>query len=176
MKITDIKLNEKNPRKISEERLDKLARSISSFEKMMTLRPIVVDENGVILGGNMRYKALLHLSYTEIPNNWVKVADGLTEEEKKRFVIEDNISFGEWDWLELDSEWDSAFLEDCGLFTISQSDFTEDEFLQDKEKEESSIIKIEVLDQAERDNLFEKIENMCIELGGLKCSKVWKDI
>src|SRR5690606_26140985 len=61
-------------------------------------RPIVVDKDGMILGGNMRYKAIQELKMNNIPDGWVKVADGLTDEEKKRFIVEDNLPFGEWDW------------------------------------------------------------------------------
>jgi len=82
---------------------------------MMELRPIVVDDSGIILGGNMRYKALKELGYKEVPDNWVKTADQLTEDEKKRFIIEDNIPFGEWDWDMLANEWDDSFLFDWGL-------------------------------------------------------------
>ena len=85
MQISDIKLNESNPRVISREKLEKLQKSIKDFPKMMSLRPIVIDNNGVILGGNMRYQALVALGYKQIPDTWVKVADQLNEEEKKRF-------------------------------------------------------------------------------------------
>jgi ParB-like chromosome segregation protein Spo0J len=80
----------------------------------MELRPIIVDSEGMILGGNMRFKALKELKYKDVPDNWVKCADELTDEEKQRFIIEDNIGFGEWDF-EMLSEWDKSKLEDWGL-------------------------------------------------------------
>ena len=82
---------------------------------MMELRPIIVDNDGLILGGNMRFKALQELKYKDIPDTWVKVAETLTEEERKRFIIEDNVPFGEWDWETLANEWDKDQLIDWGL-------------------------------------------------------------
>ena len=82
---------------------------------MMSLRPIVVNRDGMILGGNMRYQALVALGYKEIPDTWVKVADQLNTEEERRFVIEDNVGFGDWDYDMLANEWDSTELEEWGL-------------------------------------------------------------
>ena len=115
MKLNDIKPNERNPRYIKADKLEKLKQSIKNFEKMMALRPIVVDETNTILGGNMRYNALKSLGYKEIPNEWVKRAENLTEDEKRRFIIEDNVGFGEWDWDMLANEWDASELEEWGL-------------------------------------------------------------
>ena len=115
IKLAKLKPNEKNPRTISEAKLEQLKKSVLGLEKMMELRPIVVDENFIILGGNMRFKALNELGHTEIPNNWVKVAKGLTETEKKEFIIKDNVGFGEWDWDILANEWESEELGDWGL-------------------------------------------------------------
>ena len=81
---------------------------------MMALRPIIVDAEGMILGGNMRFKALKELGYKDVPEEWVKCADELTQDEKRRFIIEDNIPFGEWDW-EILNEWDTEELKDWGL-------------------------------------------------------------
>lgn len=115
MKITDLKLNEANPRKIKDEKFKSLVKSIKDFPKMMALRPIVIDTDGTILGGNMRYRALLELGYQDIPDAWVKRADDLTDEEKKRFIIEDNVPFGEWDWELLGNQWDETDLKEWGL-------------------------------------------------------------
>lgn len=115
MLIENIKPNKNNPRTISSEKLQKLRKSIKDFSKMMELRPIIIDENNEILGGNMRYKALKELGYTEIPDAWVKQANELTAEEKERFVIEDNVGFGEWDWEILQSDWDLEKLAEWGL-------------------------------------------------------------
>ena len=115
MKVSQIHINPQNPRIIKDERFKKLVRSITDFPKMMELRPIIVDNDGLILGGNMRFKALQELKYKDIPDTWVKVAETLTEEERKRFIIEDNVPFGEWDWETLANEWDKDQLIDWGL-------------------------------------------------------------
>lgn len=115
MKITDIRLNDDNPRFITDAKFKQLVASVQDFPAMMRLRPIVVNEDGVILGGNMRYRACLELGYTELPDEWVVVAKGLTEEEQRRFIIEDNVAFGEWDWDTLANEWDAAMLLEWGL-------------------------------------------------------------
>lgn len=115
MKLKDIKPNPNNPRIIRDERFEKLKASIQEFPKMMRLRPIVIDADGTILGGNMRLRALQALGYKEIPDEWVKRAEELTEEEKQRFIIADNVGFGEWDWSTLANEWDAGDLEAWGL-------------------------------------------------------------
>lgn len=115
MNLRQIKPNLKNPRLIKDERFEKLKKSIREFPKMMKLRPIIVDYENTILAGNMRYKALIALGYTNIPNEWVKRADDLTDEEAKRFIIVDNLEFGEHDWEILANEWDDNELEDWGL-------------------------------------------------------------
>jgi ParB-like chromosome segregation protein Spo0J len=123
MKLKEIKANPDNPRILRDEKFAKLKQSISEFPKMMELRPIVVDENGFVLGGNMRLKALQELNYKEIPDNWVKRANELTPEEKQRFVIADNVGFGEWDWDELANNWDADDLSAWGLHIPQEMDF-----------------------------------------------------
>lgn len=82
---------------------------------MMSLRSIIIDEDGMILGGNMRFKALKELGYKEVPDEWVKRYSELTEDEKQRFIIADNIGFGEYDWDILANEWDKNDLIEWGL-------------------------------------------------------------
>ncbi len=82
---------------------------------MMELRPMVIDADGTVLGGNMRLKALQELGYTEIPDTWVRRAADLTDEEKQRFIIADNVGFGEWDWDTLANDWEVVDLEAWGL-------------------------------------------------------------
>ena len=115
MKLSDIHTNPSNPRLIKDERFKKLVKSIDEFPKMMALRPIIVDAGGMILGGNMRFKALKELKYKDIPDEWVKRASELTDEEKQRFIIEDNVPFGEWDFAILANEWDADQLAEWGL-------------------------------------------------------------
>ena len=98
----------------------------------MALRPIIIDGEGMILGGNMRYKALLHLGYKEVPDAWVKRADDLTEEERRRFIISDNVGFGDWDWQAVGAEWDTEELADWGLdvpgFEVAPAEAKEDNY------------------------------------------------
>lgn len=115
MKLSQIKPNPNNPRVIKDERFAKLVKSISEFPKMMELRPMVINEDNIVLGGNMRLKALKELGYTELPEGWVKKASELTEEEQRRFIIADNVAFGEHDWDMLANEWDIDELVEWGL-------------------------------------------------------------
>lgn len=115
MKISDIRSNPNNPRLIKDEKFDKLVKSIYEFPNMMELRPIIINSENIVLGGNMRLKALKELGYTDIPNEWIKRADKLTEDETRRFIIADNVGFGEHDWEVLANEWDAQELADWGL-------------------------------------------------------------
>lgn len=116
MKISELKIKAGNPRLIKDDKFKKLVKSIQEFPKMMELRPIIYDPATMeILGGNMRFKALQELKYKEIPENWVKSAADLTEDEKQRFLITDNVGFGEWDWDILANEWDADELENWGV-------------------------------------------------------------
>ena len=115
IKLSTIKVNPDNPRIIKDEKFRKLVNSIKEFPKMMKLRPIVVDGNNMVLGGNMRLKALQELKYKEIPDDWIKKADELTEDEKKRFIVADNVGFGEHDWDKLQADWKVEDLEAWGV-------------------------------------------------------------
>lgn len=115
MNIKDIHINPNNPRYIRDERYQKLKKSIQEFPKMMKLRPIIIDDTGMILGGNMRYLAMIDLGYKEIPEGWVVKASELTEEEKDKFKILDNVPFGNWDYEILANEWDLGELQDWGI-------------------------------------------------------------
>lgn len=115
MKLKDIKPNKTNPRTIKDDKFRKLVNSIRDFPKMMELRPMVIDSDGTVLGGNMRLKALQELGYTDVPDTWVKRASELTDEEKQRFIIADNVGFGEWDWDALGSDWDAFDLTEWGI-------------------------------------------------------------
>src|SRR5690554_659372 len=115
MRLCEIKRNPNNPRVIKDDRFEKLKKSIEEFPKMMKLRPMVINSDNVVLGGNMRLKALQDLGYKEIPDDWVKRADELTEEEQRRFIIADNVGFGEHDWDMLRAEWDLGELDEWGV-------------------------------------------------------------
>lgn len=115
MKLSDIRPNPDNPRVIRDDKFRRLVESIRSFPGMMALRPMVVDENNMVLGGNMRLRALQELGYTDMPEGWVKQAKYLTEEQKREFIIKDNVGFGEWDWDVLANDWDPVQLVEWGL-------------------------------------------------------------
>ena len=118
MKLADLKINPNNPQKFDD--LSKLENSIKEFPKMMELRPIVTDASNMVLGGNKRLICLQNLGYKEIPDTWVKRAEDLTEDEQQRFIIADNVGFGEWD-MELLEDWDKQDLEEWGLELPDQS-------------------------------------------------------
>ena len=141
MKLKDIKSNPNNPRVIKDEKFEKLKKSIEEFPKMMKLRPMVINSDNIVLDGNMRLKALQELGYKEIPDEWVKRADELTEEEQRRFIIADNVGFGEHDWEMLANEWNVDELEEWGLdmpdwgTELNSDEFGEDFSLPDGDKE-----------------------------------------
>ena len=128
MKLSEIKPNPNNPRLIKDDKFKKLCQSIKDFPEMLELRPIVVNKDMIILGGNMRYKAAKEIGLKEIP---VTIAD-LTPEQEREFLIKDNVSGGEWDWELLANEWDSEELEAWGLdipaFENEVLEATEDDF------------------------------------------------
>ena len=115
MKLSKIKGNPNNPRICKDDKFKKLVKSISEFPKMLELRPIIVDENFIVQGGNMRLKALQELKYKEIPDEWIKQVSDLTEEQKKEFIIKDNVGFGEWDFDDLANNWDVEQITEWGL-------------------------------------------------------------
>ena len=116
VKINEVKPNPKNPRLIKDDKFKKLVKSIEEFPDMLNKRPLIVftdvDGKYVVLGGNMRLKALKELNYKEVP---IILADEWTEEQKAEFLIKDNVGFGEWDWDSLANEWEVDKLEEWGL-------------------------------------------------------------
>lgn len=111
VKIGKIKVSPDNPRVIRDEKFRKLVRSLSDFPQMAEVRPIVVNKDGFIIGGNMRYKAMKEAGWKEVP---VVMVDW-DEARQKEFVIKDNVGFGEWDWESLANEWGDLPLDDWGL-------------------------------------------------------------
>jgi len=135
VKITEVKTNPNNPRLIKDDKFKKLVKSIKEFPQMLELRPIVVNDDMIVLGGNMRLKACKEAGLKEVPI--IKASD-LTDEQQKEFIVKDNVGFGEWDWDILANEWDSVQLEDWGLDAWQNMDDieTSDEFtLPDGDKE-----------------------------------------
>ena len=116
MKISQLKTKSNNPRKIDEPQIQKLMQSIKDFPKMMELRPIVYDPVTMeVLGGNQRLTACKKLGMKELPDAWVRSADSLTEDEKRRFVIQDNHQSGDWDFEILNAEWGDIDLAEMGI-------------------------------------------------------------
>jgi hypothetical protein len=122
VKISTVKLSPDNPRVIKGDKFKKLVQSIKDFPGMLELRPIVVDEDMVVLGGNMRLRACIEAGLKEVT---VLRASMLTEEQKREFVIKDNSSFGEWNWDILANEWDINDLSSWGI-DIPASYFDDD--------------------------------------------------
>jgi hypothetical protein len=112
VKINEIKLNPNNPRLIKDDKFAKLVQSIKDFPEMLEIRPIVVNDDMIILGGNMRYKACKEAGLKEVS---IIKASGLSEEKQREFLIKDNVSGGEWDWDMLANEWDELELDKWGL-------------------------------------------------------------
>ena len=129
VKISEVKLNPNNPRLIKDDKFTKLVKSIKDFPEMLDIRPIVVNTDIIILGGNMRFKACKEAGLKEVP---IIVADNLTEEQQREFLIKDNTSGGEWDFEMLSNEWDVEQLEDWGL---DIPNFEVDEDYSEKNKE-----------------------------------------
>lgn len=140
MKLKDIKPNPNNPRVLRDDKFQKLKQSITEFPKMLSLRPMVIDENNVVLGGNMRLRALQELGFTDVEDAWVKRSSDLTEDEKKRFIIADNVAFGEWDWDTLANDWDVVDLEAWGL----EIPFYDEEVKEEQSKKEEEFKTLEL--------------------------------
>lgn len=114
--INTLHTNPDNPRIVKDERFKRLVESVRKFPQMLELRPVVVNADGMILGGNMRHQAALNAGLKEIP---VVVADGLTPEQEREFVIKDNVSAGEWNWDKLANEWELPNLGEWGLSEVN---------------------------------------------------------
>jgi hypothetical protein len=160
--ISAVRPSPKNPRLIKDIKFKKLVQSIKDLPDMLKLRPIVVDQNNVILGGNMRYKACIEAGLKEIP---VIVASDMTKEQQDAFVIKDNVSFGEWDWDILANEFNTVDLADWGV-DVWQNDFDlqsiEDiELNIDNNSNESKKLSIEFTAD-EYDNIIQRL-NLLID-------------
>lgn len=112
VKTTDIHANENNPRILKDDKFKKLVQSIKDFPEMLEIRPIVVNNDMMVLGGNMRLKAIQEIGLKEIP---IIKAENLTEDQQREFLIKDNVGFGEWDWDALANDWDADELKDWGM-------------------------------------------------------------
>jgi hypothetical protein len=135
VKLSEVKVNPNNPRLIKDDNFKKLVQSIKDFPEMLDIRPIVVNQDMIILGGNMRFKACKEAGLKEVP---IIVADNLTEEQQREFLIKDNTSGGEWDFEMLANEWDVEQLSEWGLdvggFDLDSDELSTDFSLPDGDK------------------------------------------
>ena len=161
--IRQVRNNPDNPRFIKDHKFEKLVNSIKEFPQMLELRPIVVNQDMVVLGGNMRLKACEAAGITEVP---IIFADNLTPEQEKEFIIKDNSSFGEWDWDLLANEWDTDQLIDWGMdvpnFDID-NDIQDEKDLSDQ-LEQSFKIEIDLESEEEQEKMYNQLIN-----DGYKC-------
>ena len=128
VKISEVKPNPNNPRIIKDDKFRKLVKSIQEFPEMLEIRPIVVNQDMIVLGGNMRLKACKEAGLQEVP---IIYADNLTEDQQREFIIKDNVSGGEWDWEVLANEWDTELLDDWGLDLPKIEDINETDDIPD---------------------------------------------
>jgi len=136
VKISKIKNNPNNPRLIKDDKFKKLVKSVKEFPEMLEIRPIVVDKDNIVLGGNMRLRACQEAGLKEVH---IIQADKLTEKQQREFIIKDNVGFGEWDWDDIANGWDVEQLKMYGLdmpvFIEDSDEFGTDFSLADGDKE-----------------------------------------
>lgn len=206
VKISQLQVNEQNPRTCTDKQFDKLVRSVITFPKMLEVRPIVVGEGGVALGGNMRLRALQAIATmtdVEIMSHieqsakykdrtqcerdallryWQKWqhdpmvsvvrTDNMTEDERREFIIKDNVGFGAWDWDMLANDWDKDILSEWGMDVWESSNSDIDSFFQDKEdagKEQGLHITVHVPKdkEADMDEIRQVVEEAVQEYTGV---------
>ena len=158
--ISSIKENDANPRFINKHKFQKLVNSVEEFPEMLSLRPIVVDKDNIILGGNMRYKACKEIGLKEV---YIIQAGDLDEKKAQEFIIKDNVGFGEWDWDVLANDWDVKELEEWGLEGFPFEEEEKEKELNDISDTIESSYRIEV--EIENEEEQEKLYNELIEKG-----------
>jgi len=159
--IKQVRSNPDNPRFIKGNKFEKLVKSIKEFPQMLDLRPIVVNQDMIVLGGNMRLKACEEAGLKEVP---IIFADNLTPEQEKEFIIKDNSSFGEWDWDLLANEWNTDQLADWGLDIPNFDTDIEDEKDLSDQLEQSFKIEIDLESEEEQEKMYNQLIN-----DGYKC-------
>jgi len=155
--ISKVKPNQDNPRIIKDYKFKKLVQSIKDFPQMLELRPIVVNEDNIVLGGNMRLKACQEAGLKEVH---IIQAKDLTPEQQREFIIKDNVGFGEWDWDILANEWDTNALEEWGM---DLPKFPEENLPKDLSDEIDSSYRLEI--ELKNEEEQEKLYNELIEKG-----------
>jgi ParB-like chromosome segregation protein Spo0J len=137
--IQEVRPNENNPRFIKDYKFKKLVKSIKEFPQMLKLRPIVVNSDMVVLGGNMRLKACKEAGLKEV---YILVADELTQEQEREFIVKDNVGFGEWDWDVLANDWNGHQVSDWGLTVVPFEDSIEEVLEQEINKQDKQNEKL----------------------------------
>jgi hypothetical protein len=140
VKINKIKTNPNNPRLIKGHKFEKLVQSIKDFPEMLKLRPIVVNKEMIVLGGNMRLKACIDAGLKEV---WIAKAWELTQEQEQEFIVKDNVGFGEWDWDMLANGWENDKLNDWGMDVWTDSANLDDFFEEAAEQKEETKNELE---------------------------------
>lgn len=169
--INKIKNNPNNPRLIKDDKFNKLVKSIQDFPEMLEIRPIVVNDQMVVLGGNMRLKACIDAGLKEVP---IIKASSLTESQQKEFIIKDNVGFGDWDWDSLANEWDTEDLDDWGVNVPDylNTDINIDDFFEDNgQSEKEQKFKI-ILEYTEED--YNAIQEAFKKYSGSKEQIIYK--
>ena len=161
--ISQVKTNPNNPRIIKNDKFQKLVKSIQEFPEMLKLRPIVVDEDMMVLGGNMRLKASKDAGLKQV---WIEIAEGLTEAQKKEFIVKDNVGFGEWEWDMLANEWDSVQLAEWGLDVWQNEDDEQNNDVNDISDNiaEEYRVEIELTSETEQEKVYNELTKK-----GYKC-------
>lgn len=168
IKISKIKGNPDNPRIIKDDRFKSLVQSIKEFPEMLELRPIVVDKDLMVLGGNMRLKACKELKLKDV---YITKAENLTDEQKKEFIIKDNASFGEWDYTQL-SEWDNEQLNDWGLENWNNEDI--DYSLKNKEIDIDMLDMDMILKLKYNEDEYNLVKEQLSKIASTPEQAVWK--
>ena len=168
VKVASIKSNPKNPRLIKDDKFKKLVKSIKDFPEMESVRPIVVNKDMVILGGNMRYKAMIECGYKEVN---VEVVDW-SEQKQNEFIIKDNVGFGEWEWEMVANEWDEIELKDWGLDlpVFNNGDYSE----KNKELDINDIEDVMVINLKYTEDEYHIVKDALLKLASTPEQAIWK--
>jgi ParB-like chromosome segregation protein Spo0J len=152
IKISEIKFNPNNPRIIKDDKFKKLVQSLKDLPEMAEVRPIVVNTDMIVLGGNMRLKAMKEAGWKDVP---VEIVDW-DEQKQKQFIIKDNVGFGEWDWEQLANEWDAEELGEWGLDVPA---FAEEAEINDLSEHLKQTFKIEIScnDEEHQEKVYNKL-------------------
>ena len=190
VKINSVVMNAKNPRIIRDAKFNKLVSSLKEFPEMANIRPLVVDEGMVILGGNMRFKAMSYAGLKLVP---IIIMRGLSKEQKEEFIVKDNAHFGEWDWDFLANNFDEVELGGWGLDVwqptdlyepIGQSDDFDDDPIPSSDPTESGekikkkVIQIEFMlgDYSEAFDLVNALKSKKINIGNILIASMTKQL